>query len=151
MARERVLVVDDEPQVLVALEDLLSDQFAVLTTDSPEQALRLVTTEPDIAVVLSDQRMPQMLGDEMFTRLSRSSSASRILITGYADIAAVVRAVNEGRIFAYVTKPWSPDDLIVKVTQAAQQYRLAAELTHERQLLNRVLDGLEEGVVALDD
>src|SRR5688572_1466018 len=149
-ARERVLVVDDEPQVLVALEDLLSDDFTVITTDSPEAALRLVKNEPDIAVVLSDQRMPRMAGDELLARLSHSSSAARILVTGYADLSAVVRAVNEGRIFAYVTKPWTPEDLRLKVTKAAQHFRLTAELTHERQLLNQVLDSMQEGVIALD-
>jgi PAS domain S-box-containing protein len=149
-AKERVLVVDDEPQVLVALEDLLSDDFVVITTDSPETALRLVKNEPDIAVVLSDQRMPRMAGDELLARLSHSSSAARILVTGYADLSAVVRAVNEGRIFAYVTKPWTPDDLRLKVTKAAQHFRLTAELTHERQLLNQVLDSMQEGVIALD-
>jgi PAS domain S-box-containing protein len=149
-ARERVLVVDDEPQVLVALEDLLSDDFMVITTDSPETALRLVKNEPEIAVVLSDQRMPRMAGDQLLAELASSSSAARILVTGYADLAAVVRAVNEGRIFAYVTKPWSPDDLRLKVTKAAQHYRLTAELTHERQLLNRVLDSMQEAVIAVD-
>src|SRR5262245_23939282 len=99
LARERVLVVDDEPQVLVALEDLLSDAFAVTTTDSPEAALELVRKEPDIAVVLSDQRMPRMAGDELLAQLASSSAAARILVTGYADLTAVVRAVNEGRIF----------------------------------------------------
>jgi PAS domain S-box-containing protein len=149
-ARECVLVVDDEPQVLVALEDLLSDDFRVITTDSPETALRLVKNEPDIAVVMSDQRMPRMAGDELLAQLASSSSAARILVTGYADLAAVVRAVNEGRIFAYVTKPWTPEDLRLKVTKAAQHFRLTAELTHERQLLNRVLDSMQEGVIAID-
>jgi PAS domain S-box-containing protein len=148
--RERVLVVDDEPQVLVALEDLLSDDFTVITTDSPETALHLVKSEPDIAVVLSDQRMPRMAGDELLARLASASTAARILVTGYADLTAVVRAVNEGRIFAYVTKPWTPDDLRLKVTKAAQHFRLTTELTHERQLLNRVLDSMQEGVIALD-
>jgi PAS domain S-box-containing protein len=148
--RDRVLVVDDEPQVLIAVEDLLSDQYIVLKTDSPEVALKMVRSEPEIAVVLSDQRMPKMLGDELLSKLAASSSASRILVTGYADLTAVVRAVNEGKIFAYVTKPWNPEDLRLKVAKAAEHYRLNAELTHERQLLNRVLDGMEEGVVALD-
>ena len=81
---------------------------------------------------------------------SSSSTAARILVTGYADLSAVVRAVNDGRIFAYVTKPWTPDDLVMKVTKAAQHFRLTAALTHERQLLNRVLDSMQEGVIAID-
>jgi signal transduction histidine kinase/response regulator RpfG family c-di-GMP phosphodiesterase len=148
--RERVLLVDDEPQVLVALEDLLSDDFVVLKTESPETALRIVKDEGNIAVIVTDQRMPRMTGDQLLSTLADSSSASRILVTGYADLSAVIRAVNEGKIFAYVTKPWSPDDLRMKVQKAAEHFRLVNELTRERQLLSRILDSLEDGVVALD-
>ncbi|HEX6765253.1 MAG TPA: response regulator [Polyangiaceae bacterium] len=148
--RERVLLVDDEPQVLVALEDLLADDFVVLKTDSPEKALRIVNDEGNIAVVVSDQRMPRMSGDELLSKLAASSSAERILVTGYADLTAVIRAVNDGKIFAYVTKPWSPADLRMKVHKAAEHFRLAHELAHERQLLSRILDSMEDGVVALD-
>src|SRR5262249_3990833 len=74
----RVLVVDDEPQVLVALEDLLSEEFDVRGTDQPEQALRIAEEDPDIAVVVSDQRMPRMTGDELLSRLRRCSNAMRI-------------------------------------------------------------------------
>ncbi|HEX6273578.1 MAG TPA: response regulator [Polyangiaceae bacterium] len=148
--RERVLLVDDEPQVLVALEDLLSDDFIVLKTDSAEKALKIVNTEGNIAVVVSDQRMPKMTGDELLSQLAISCDASRILVTGYADLSAVIRAVNDGRIFAYVTKPWSPDDLRMKVHKAAEHFRLANELAQERQLLSRILDSMDDGVVALD-
>jgi signal transduction histidine kinase/response regulator RpfG family c-di-GMP phosphodiesterase len=148
--RERVLLVDDEPQVLVALEDLLSEDFVVMTTDSPEKALRIANDEADIAVVVTDQRMPFMSGDQLLSRLAASSRASRILVTGYADLSAVIRAVNDGKIFAYVTKPWSPDDLRMKVQKAAEHFRLANQLTRERELLSRILDSMEDGVIALD-
>src|SRR5262245_22429511 len=98
----RVLVVDDEPQVLIALQDLLEGEFEVTATDRPEQALRVAESDPEIAVVLSDQRMPGMTGDELLSKLRHHSNATRILCTGYADLQAVVRSVNEGKIFAYV-------------------------------------------------
>jgi two-component system cell cycle sensor histidine kinase/response regulator CckA len=148
--RERVLLVDDEPQVLIALEDLLSEDFAVIKTDSAEAALAIVNTEGNIAVVVTDQRMPKMTGDELLSKLATSSPAERILVTGYADLSAVIRAVNDGKIFAYVTKPWSPEDLRMKVHKAAEHFRLANELAHERRLLSRILDSMEDGVVALD-
>jgi PAS domain S-box-containing protein len=148
--RERILLVDDEPQVLIALEDLLSDDFVVLKTESPEAALRIVKSEGNIAVVVTDQRMPKMTGDELLSKLAATSPASRILVTGYADLTAVIRAVNDGKIFAYVTKPWSPDDLRMKVHKAAEHFRLANELAQERQLLSRILDSMEDGIVALD-
>src|SRR5690606_37717058 len=108
--KRRVLLVDDEPQVLVALEDLLSDEFCVLKAQSGEDALKVIRGEPEIAVVITDQRMPKMTGDEFLTRLDQHA-ATRILLTGYADLSAVIRAVNEGKIFAYVTKPWNAEDL----------------------------------------
>lgn len=148
--RERVLLVDDEPQVLVALEDLLSEHFVVMTTDSPEKALRIANDEVDIAVVVTDQRMPAMTGDQLLSKLAVSSRASRILVTGYADLSAVIRAVNDGQIFAYVTKPWSPEDLRMKVQKAAEHFRLSNQLTRERELLSRILDSMEDGVIALD-
>lgn len=130
--REQVLLVDDEPQVLVALEDLLRDDFAVSATDEPERALKLVEQDSNIAVVISDQRMPRMSGDELLTRLRHCSPASRMLSTGYADLTSVVRAVNEGQIFAYVTKPWDRVDLLQKVQHAAGHFRLTQELQEER-------------------
>ena len=145
-AAESVLLVDDEPQVLVALEDLLSDKFVVLKTTSPEGALELIRKRKEISVVISDQRMPSMSGDELFSRLGESSDAKRILVTGFADLTGVIRAVNEGKLFAYVTKPWDPDDLRVKVDRAAQHFRMARELTHERELLRDLMDNSPDGI-----
>src|SRR3954469_16759688 len=124
----RVLVVDDEPQILVALQDLLQPEFEVTVTDKPERALQIAEEDPEIAVVLSDQRMPGMTGDELLRRLREHSNASRILCTGYADLQAVVRSVNEGKIFAYVTKPWDGADLRLKMHHAADYFRLNHEL-----------------------
>lgn len=155
--KRRVLLVDDEPQVLVALEDLLSEEFCVLKAQSGEDALRLIRGEPEIAVVITDQRMPKMTGDEFLMRLD-DHGATRILLTGYADLSAVIRAVNEGKIFAYVTKPWNADDLWLKVHNAAEHFHLAQELTNERQLLqsktrmlDSILDCMGEGIVAADN
>ncbi|HVU03036.1 MAG TPA: response regulator [Polyangiaceae bacterium] len=148
--RNRVLLVDDEPQVLVALEDLLSDRFVVMKTGSPEQALDILKEHRDIAVVVTDQRMPKMTGDELLSRSAEASDAQRILLTGFADLSAVVRAVNEGRISAYVTKPWNPDDLQLKVQQAAEHFRLARELAYERTLLHDLMDNVPDGIYFKD-
>ncbi len=160
-AKQRVLLVDDEPQVLVALEDLLSEQFQVLTAESGEHALALLKGQEDVAAIVTDQRMPHMNGDELLAQMGPENDASRIMLTGYADLGAVIRAVNEGRIFAYVTKPWNGDDLKVKVQQAVDRFRLGRELAAEREalrrsesrlqrqtsLLNSILNSMEEGVV----
>jgi len=148
--KQRILLVDDEPQVLLALEDLLGDAFAVLKTASPEEALEMVANDHDIAVVLSDQRMPQMTGDELLARINGSSDAKRILVTAFADLSAVIRAVNNGKLFAYVTKPWNPRDLVLMVQKAADHFRLTQELARERRLLTSILNSLDEGILAAD-
>ena len=149
-AKERILLVDDEPQVLLALEDLLGDDFSVLKTASPEEALLIVEQDHGIAVVVSDQRMPKMTGDELLARLALVCDARKILVTAFADLSAVIRAVNNGKIFAYVTKPWNAEDLVLKVRKAAEHFRLAQELARERRLLDRILNSLGEGIVAVD-
>jgi len=149
-ARETILVVDDEPQVLVALDDLLSDEFLVRTSSSAEAALHLVEQEPNIAVVVSDQRMPRMHGDELFRLLRKRFGAERILATGFADLNAVIRAVNEGQIFAYVTKPWDPEDLRAKIQRAAEHFRLARELEHERRLLDDMMNNMPDAIYFKD-
>src|SRR6188768_2202881 len=148
--KQRILLVDDEPQVLLALEDLLGDSFAVLKTASPAEALNMVANDPNIAVVLSDQRMPEMTGDELLARIDASSDAKRILVTAFADLSAVIRAVNNGQLFAYVTKPWNPTDLVLMVQKAADHFRLTQELARERRLLSSILHSLDEGIVAAD-
>lgn len=148
--KERVLLVDDEPQVLVALEDLLSDEFVILTANSAARALRLVETENDLAVVVSDQRMPNMTGDEFLQKLEGHTNAARMLVTGFADLGAVTRALNEGRICAYVAKPWDPDDLRLKVQSAAERYRLAEDLAQERRLLRDLMDNISDGIYFKD-
>ncbi len=148
--KERILLVDDEPQVLVALEDLLGDDFSVTKTASPEEALLIVEQDHGIAVVVSDQRMPKMTGDELLAKLAATSDARKILVTAFADLSAVIRAVNNGKIFAYVTKPWNADDLVMKVRKAAEHFRLGQELARERRLLDSVLNSLGEGIVAVD-
>src|SRR5262245_29150892 len=105
--KQKVLLVDDEPQVLVALEDLLSDDFQVLKATSPHRALELLGSAGEIAVLVTDQRMPRMTGEEFLATLDGKTDAQRIMVTGFADLQAVIRAVNEGQLFAYVTKPWN--------------------------------------------
>mgnify|MGYP003407303390 CR=1 FL=1 len=139
LQRERVLLVDDEPQVLIALEDLLSDKFTVVKTTSPDDALRVLTEECDIAVLVTDQRMPKMTGDQLLAKLGPSCLALRILITGFADLNAVIRAVNDGGVFAYITKPWNAEDLRSKVDHAAERFRATKELLNEQRLLHDLM------------
>ena len=141
-----VLVVDDEPQVLRAIEDTLEDQFEVFAETSPEAATRLLKTLPELSVILSDQRMPAMSGDQFLEQAQELSDATRLLITGYADLEAVIRAVNLGRIFGYVSKPWNPDHLKLVVLKAAEHYRLLKDLKSERDLLHNLMDSIPDAI-----
>lgn len=148
--RHSVLVVDDEPQVLVALEDLLSDDYRVLKCGSPERAVGMAEDAPNLAVVLSDQRMPRMTGDQLLAELRSRTDATRVLVTGYSDLTAVVRAVNDGQIFAYVSKPWDPNTLKLTVDRAAEYFRLHRELERERKLLADLLASVPDGMYLKD-
>jgi len=144
-ARERVLVVDDEPQILVALEDLLSDDFTVLRSETPERALELIAADSSIAVVITDQRMPRMTGDQLLTHLGEASAVG-IMISGFADLPAVIRAINDGKVFAYVTKPWNAEDLRFKVAKGVEHFRLARQVAHERQLLADLMNSSPDAI-----
>ena len=148
--RKSVLVVDDEPQVLRAIQDTLEDQFEVFAETSPEVATRLLRELPDLAVILSDQRMPRMSGDQFLAKAQELSQATRLLITGYADLEAVICAVNLGHIFGYVSKPWSPDHLKLVVLKAAEHYQLLRELQAERDLLHNLMDNIPDAIFFKD-
>ncbi len=149
-AKERVLLVDDEPQILLALEDLLADDYTIFKSQTPERALDLVRADNEIAVVITDQRMPHMNGDEFLSRIGDGSRALRIMVSGFADLPAVLRAVNDGKVFAYVTKPWDAVDLLRKVQTAAEHFRLAQDLEYERRLLRDLMDNSPDGIYFKD-
>jgi two-component system cell cycle sensor histidine kinase/response regulator CckA len=147
--KERILIVDDEPQILVALEDLLSDDFTVITSQTPENALARIEEDPNIAVVITDQRMPRMTGDELLARMS-SQTAVGIMVSGFSDLPAVIRAINDGKVFAYVTKPWNPQDLRFKVSKGVEHFRLARQVAHERQLLADLMSSSPDAIFFKD-
>jgi PAS domain S-box-containing protein len=149
VSKERVLVVDDEPQILVALEDLLSEQFSVLTSDTPENALSRVENDPNIAVVITDQRMPRMTGDQLLARMAGAPVVG-IMVSGFADLPSVIGAINEGKVFAYVTKPWDAEDLRFKVAKGVEHFKLARQVARERQLLADLMSSSPDGIYFKD-
>jgi diguanylate cyclase (GGDEF)-like protein/PAS domain S-box-containing protein len=150
LIKERVLLVDDEPQLLVAMEDSLDSDFTIVKTESSEHALQIASQDPSIAVVISDQRMPRLTGDRLLAKLTEFSLASRVLVTGYADLSAVTRAVNDGRIFAYLNKPWDPEELRNTVNKAAEHFRLQQDLSKERILLDDLMNSVTDGIYMKD-
>lgn len=115
----RVLCVDDEPHLLRSLRWLLQKQFTVDIAGGGAEGLALVA-QHGYDVVISDQRMPGMSGCDFLREVRRTSPhAMRILLTGYADIPAVMRSVNEGEVFRFISKPWQPTELLQTVGEAA--------------------------------
>jgi DNA-binding NtrC family response regulator len=125
-SKHSILLVDDEPEILFSLRGLLRREFDLHTANSGAEALEVLHRHP-IQVIMTDQRMPEMTGVELLRRVrGESPEAIRIVFTGYADIKAVIDAINQGQIYRYLTKPWDPDELLAVLHQACDHYdRLA--------------------------
>jgi response regulator RpfG family c-di-GMP phosphodiesterase len=138
-----ILVVDDEPVVLTALKVTLEREgFPVVACTSPVKALS-VLSERDFAVIISDQRMPEMMGLDFLIESRRlRPNASRILITAVLALPTIVDAINKGEIFRFIAKPWLREELIATVRNAVQRHDLVTRndaLQAETQKLNAQL------------
>ncbi|MDO8946542.1 MAG: response regulator [Desulfocapsaceae bacterium] len=143
----KVLYVDDEEINLINFRESLCDKFEIFTALSGEEALLVLEKEKDIALVVSDQRMPGMKGVDLLTRARELAPyAERIIITGYTDPQDIIAAINEGHVYRYILKPWTEEDLQVTITHAVERYHLKQ---HNRELveeLNRKNMELEDRV-----
>ncbi len=102
-------------------------------------------------IVMSDQRMPQITGIELLTRLkARHPHAIRMLFTGFADLESIIAAINQGHIFQFLKKPWQPEELIGAVRQAALEYDRLETIAMEREHLLVEVTELKERVSALE-
>ena len=138
--RPRILCVDDEPVVLAMLHGMLKDKFEVQIATTGAEALAHLSKEPAwYSVVISDMQMPLMDG-AVFLREARrvAPDATRILLTGHADLESAVNAVNEGQLYRFLTKPCRADALLGICTSASEEHRLKAA---ERLLLEQTLKG----------
>ncbi len=136
---ERILFVDDEKNILDSMKRLLRKRFEIDTALGPTAGLEMVK-KFKFAVVVSDLRMPSMDGIEFLSHVrTLNEDTVRIMLTGYADLDASIAAVNEGRVFRFLTKP-CPDQQLIQTLQAAlDQYRL---VTAEKELLRDTLRGM---------
>jgi response regulator RpfG family c-di-GMP phosphodiesterase len=141
-----ILLVDDEPEILFSLRGLLRMEFDLYTAESGAEALEILHQHP-VHVIMTDQRMPQMTGVELLRRAhGECPEAIRIVFTGYADIKAVIDAINQGQVYRYLTKPWDPDELVTVLHQACDQYDRLAE---RRRLLFDLHDYVNRGQALL--
>ena len=139
--RPCVLVVDDEPEITGSVAELLGRDYCVLTANSADEALALLE-DNTVAVILTDQRMPNGTGAELLARsLDIAPETTRVLFTGYSDISAVIVAVIEGQVYHYLTKPWRPEELKAVLSQGLERYRLVLE---NRRLLRELREANED-------
>ncbi len=152
----RILCVDDEPSILSALRRLFRTQgYTIFSAGSGQEGLDLLAKEP-IDLVISDMRMPQMDGAQFLEQVfQRWPDTQRILLTGYADVASTIAAVNQGKIWSYISKPWNDGELLLDVHRALAHSRLArehaalTELTRrQNEELKQLNAGLEHQVAA---
>jgi signal transduction histidine kinase len=141
-AKHTVLVLDDEPDVVRSVQDLLRLDYKVLGATSVEEAMKIMD-EHDVHVVMTDQRMPGTSGVEFLSKVrSKHPEAIRLLFTGYADIRAVIDAINRGKVYRYINKPWDPDELQAIIREAVDRYDLIIEreqLTADLKVANEQL------------
>jgi CheY-like chemotaxis protein len=138
-SRCRILCVDDEPNVLEGLSLHLRRRYDVELATGGAPGLEALQRHPDIAVVISDMRMPRMDGVAFLSAVRQlAPDVVRVLLTGQADLSSAIAVVNEGQVFRFLTKPCPPPALLAAVDAAAEQHRL---VTAERVLLEQTLHG----------
>jgi adenylate cyclase len=131
-SKPKLLVVDDEPDNLDLLYRTFHREYKVLRADNGPAALEILAHEGDVAVIISDQRMPLMSGTEFLSlTATQYPDIIRIILTGYTDVEDLVEAINAGKVFKYVTKPWNADELKAVVRQAMDTHNVLKFRTRE--------------------
>lgn len=140
-----ILYVDDEENNLMSFKATFRIKYNIHTAISGEEAVKILDSTP-IEIIITDQRMPNMTGVQFLESiLDRHPDPMRILLTGYADLTAVIDAVNKGKIFHYLTKPWNEDELEETIKRAFDVYTLKKdekELTEKLGVTNSQLEFL---------
>ncbi|NEP10627.1 MAG: response regulator [Symploca sp. SIO2C1] len=135
--KPKILVVDDEPDNLDLLYRTFRRNFQVLRAESGAEALSVLATEGEVAVIISDQRMPQMKGTEFLSQtVPQFPDTVRIILTGFTDVEDLVEAINSGQVYKYITKPWDAKHLIELVQTAVETYEVLKQRTEEIHLAN---------------
>ncbi len=139
MITEKILLVDDEPHVLQGYKRSLRNNFDLEIAVGPKEGIEAISSKGPFAVVVSDMQMPEMDGIQLLTQIKKMDPDTvRIMLTGNADQGTAVKAINEGNIFRFLTKPCSGEQMGMVLNSGIEQYRL---ITAERELLEQTLNG----------
>lgn len=144
---KRILLVDDEAQVLAALRRLLRHQdYQVLTAESAAQALEILGQQ-DIQVVMSDFRMPGMGGEELMLKIKQDyPQIVGILLTGYAELHSVIRLLNDGAVYRFLEKPWQDDNLLTCINEAFERW----DEKHQARSRDNFIAGNSAALIEID-
>ncbi|MEM9502987.1 MAG: SpoIIE family protein phosphatase [Cyanobacteria bacterium P01_E01_bin.43] len=150
----KLMVVDDEPDNLDLLYRTFRREFEVYKAEDGFKALQVLAEVGEMAVIISDQRMPRMNGTEFLSRtVEQFPDTIRIVLTGYTDVEDLVEAINSGKVFKYITKPWKPADLKTVVMQAAETFRVVKQRTRaltqalsRESFFNEVMSAIRESL-----
>lgn len=150
----KLMVVDDESDNLDLLYRTFRRDYEVFRANSGMSALEILEQSGEMAIIISDQRMPGMNGTEFLSKtVDRFPDTIRIVLTGYTDVEDLVDAINTGKVFKYITKPWMPEHLKAVVQQAAETYKVLKQRTGELQralrresLFNAVMATIRESL-----
>ncbi len=148
MAEEiKILCVDDERNVLKSLRRLFMDEdnYEIFIAESGAEGLEVLAEEGDIRMVISDYRMPEMNGVEFLRQANEKwPETMRIVLSGYADTASVVEAINEGQIYKFIPKPWNDEELLSTVSAALEHQELRWEIKNLNEELQKKNTELQE-------
>lgn len=156
----KILCVDDEKNILRSLERLFMDEeYEILTAGNGEEALALLAEQPGVQLVIADYRMPGMDGVDFLKQVNEQwPKTIRIVLSGFADMAAIVGAINEGQIYKFIPKPWNDEELKGTIAKALEVYflrqrneKLTDELMEAYLKMEAVNSNLEEEVRARSD
>jgi response regulator RpfG family c-di-GMP phosphodiesterase len=138
-----ILYVDDEENNLFSFKAVFRMKYNVLTAISGDEAIKILEKK-DVQIIITDQRMPEMTGVEFLEKvLEKYPDPMRILLTGYADMNAVIDAVNKGKIYHYLAKPWNEAELDQAIQDAYQKYLEKIEMQDMNEKLAVSNDQLE--------
>ncbi|MGJ3245109.1 MAG: response regulator [Elainellaceae cyanobacterium] len=147
LQKPKMLIVDDEPDNLDLLYRTFRRDFQVLRAANGIDALNVLAREGEVAIIISDQRMPEMKGTEFLSKtVPQFPDTMRIILTGFTDVEDLVEAINSGQVHKYITKPWDPNELklvVQRATETYQQIKHRSEELHQAQaqtaLLNTIM------------
>lgn len=145
-AKARILYVDDEPGNLTGFKATFRRDYRVVTAQSAREAMDILK-EQEFEVIISDERMPDITGVEFFQAiLDDYPKPVRMLLTGYADIDSVIKAINEGQVYRYISKPWEENDMRMTIDNALQFYEAHNQLRERNIELEKAYTELERFV-----